>query len=117
MSQDFALPAADSLEIGLHDTAAGLKQTPRPFALVDCREPEEWETCRIEGARLVPLSRFAEMAPVALDREQPVVVYCHHGMRSARATLWLRQQGYAAWSMAGGIDAWSRQIDPDVPVY
>jgi rhodanese-related sulfurtransferase len=82
--------------------------------LVDCREDEEWRFNRIEGARLVPLTRFAESAVP----EKPVIIYCHHGMRSLRATHYWRSRGNASvWSMAGGIDRWSAEVDPEVPVY
>jgi adenylyltransferase/sulfurtransferase len=83
------------------------------IALIDCREDDEWRFNRIEGARLVALSRFAEAAPP----ETPVIVYCHHGMRSLRAASYWRQRGVEAWSMSGGIDQWSAEIDPSVPVY
>ena len=83
------------------------------IALVDCREEDEWQFNRIEGARLVPLSRFAEAAAP----DKPVIVYCHHGMRSLRAASYWRQRGVEAWSMSGGIDRWSAEIDPSVPVY
>lgn len=83
--------------------------------LVDCREEEEWDYNRLPDARWFPLSRFAENPPPS---GLPVVVYCHHGMRSLRAAAWLRARGNPqAWSMAGGIDRWSREIDPGVPVY
>ena len=87
--------------------------------LIDCREDDEWHTCRIEGAQLIPLSQFAELAPATLgDKAQHLVVYCHHGMRSMRATLWLRQQGFhQTQSLRGGIDLWSELIDPAVPRY
>jgi rhodanese-related sulfurtransferase len=83
------------------------------IALIDCREDEEWRFNRIEGARLVPLSRFGEATPP----ETPAIIYCHHGMRSLRATSYWRQRGVEAWSMSGGIDRWSAEIDPTVPVY
>lgn len=92
-------------------------ETPEAFTLVDCREADEWEVCRIDGARLVPLSQFAELAPRQLSPKTPIVVYCHHGMRSLRAANWLRQKGFQAWSLAGGIEAWSVEIDPAVPRY
>ena len=82
--------------------------------LVDCREDEEWRFNRIEGARLVPLTRFAEVAVPG----KPAIIYCHHGMRSLRATQYWRSRGnHSVWSMAGGIDRWSAEIDPAVPVY
>ena len=68
----------------------------------------------------MPLTQFAELAPVKLAhaKERPLIVYCHHGMRSMRATLWLRQQGFdQAQSLRGGIDLWSELVDPSVPRY
>ena len=86
---------------------------------VDCREPDEYETARIEGATLLPTSemqeRIEELTP---HREKTIVVHCHHGGRSLRVAMWLRQQGFEnPLSMAGGIDAWSKTIDPSVPRY
>ncbi|MBP7948259.1 MAG: rhodanese [Verrucomicrobiales bacterium] len=87
--------------------------------LVDCRERDEWNFCRIEGAELIALSEFAAEAPRRFAGEQrPIVVYCHHGMRSMQAVRMLRALGVEnAWSLAGGIDQWSRDIDPAVPRY
>jgi adenylyltransferase/sulfurtransferase len=84
------------------------------IALIDCREDDEWRFNRIEGARLVPLSTFST-APLPAG---PAIIYCHHGMRSLRATNFWRSRGHdAVWSMSGGIDRWSAEIDPTVPVY
>lgn len=89
-----------------------------PFTLIDVREPSEHETARIEGATLIPMGDIASRAHQELDPEQHIVVYCHHGVRSMNVTAWLRQQGFEkAQSMAGGIEAWSRTVDPKVPVY
>jgi rhodanese-related sulfurtransferase len=113
------------MSISLPDPDAGMELTPArvaellpavlrgEIALIDCREDDEWRFNRIEGARLVPLSRFAEAAPPEL----PAIVYCHHGMRSLRAAGYWRQRGVNAWSMNGGIDRWSAEIDPSVPTY
>lgn len=115
------LPPADSLEIGVEETARLLGDDSEDvIRLVDCREEDEFALCRIPGAELKPLSRFPEEARNGLlsDHDRPVVVYCHHGMRSLQATNYLRQLGYdRVWSMTGGIDAWSRDIDPDVSRY
>jgi rhodanese-related sulfurtransferase len=55
---------------------------------------------------------------LAAHKDKPIIVHCHHGGRSLRVAKWLREQGFIqAQSMAGGIDAWSLQIDPDVPRY
>ena len=87
--------------------------------LLDCREDDEWKINRLPDARLVPLSCFAtEAARLLGDDNAPCVIYCHHGMRSLRAVEWLRSHGHQrAWSMKGGIHAWSEKIDPDVPKY
>jgi rhodanese-related sulfurtransferase len=88
------------------------------FTLLDVREPWEFETARIEGANLMPMGDIPSRANQELDPEDHIVVYCHHGVRSMNVTAWLRQQGFEkAQSMAGGIDAWSRRVDPKVPVY
>lgn len=89
------------------------------FLLIDCREEDEFAICRIEGAQLVPLSRFGDLGPSAIpDSDTPTVVYCHHGMRSLHATHFLREKGFdKVWSLAGGIDLWSTQIEPEVPRY
>jgi adenylyltransferase/sulfurtransferase len=87
------------------------------FLLVDVREPWEFEMCRIEGAKLVPLGSLP-MNLAALESAEDVVVYCHHGRRSLDAVAWLRQQGVeGARSMSGGIERWSREMDPNVPRY
>ena len=98
------------------------RDSDKPLRLIDCREDDEFALNRIEGAELIPLSQFAELAPQRLIGEEaekmPVVIYCHHGMRSLQATHFLRRHGVAkVWSMAGGIDAWSLEIDPEVPRY
>jgi len=115
----------------LPDAAATLEITPLAVAawvhlphdqrprLIDCREAEELDICRIAGNEWFPLGTF----PVAGERltadcERGVIVYCHHGMRSLRGAAFLRAHGVEkAFSMKGGIDAWSRLIDPAVPRY
>ena len=91
----------------------------KSFLFLDCREPDEHATSRIEGTSLIPMSelvqRVGELEPY---RDSPIVVHCHHGGRSLRVTNWLRQQGFAqVTNMAGGIDEWSQKIDPAVPRY
>jgi rhodanese-related sulfurtransferase len=88
------------------------------FTLLDVREPWEFDAARIEGAKLMPMGDVPSRAHQELDPEDHIVVYCHHGVRSMNVTAWLRQQGFEkAQSMAGGIDAWSRNVDAKVPVY
>ncbi len=110
------LPSTEEYEI----TAADLEPILGEVRLIDCREEEEFAFCRITGAQLVPLSRFAELTPGILSSHEtkPIIVYCHHGMRSMNATQYLRQKGLEkVWSLAGGIDHWSATIDADVPRY
>ena len=88
------------------------------FTLVDVREPWEFETAHIDGAKLMPMGDVPARAHQELDPEDHIVVICHHGVRSMNVTAWLRQQGFEkAQSMRGGIDAWSRRVDGKVPLY
>jgi rhodanese-related sulfurtransferase len=85
--------------------------------LVDVREPEEYEIARVEGARLLPLSRFNEWG-TALDPERETVFICHHGIRSAQVCAFLSRQGFGRiYNLTGGIDRWSVEVDPTVPRY
>ncbi|HUL59525.1 MAG TPA: molybdopterin-synthase adenylyltransferase MoeB [Anaeromyxobacteraceae bacterium] len=85
--------------------------------LIDVREPREWEIGRIEGARLAPLSSFAE-ALSTLDSARDVVVYCKVGGRSARVVRQLQAAGFRrVWNLDGGILRWSEDVDPTVPRY
>jgi rhodanese-related sulfurtransferase len=85
--------------------------------LIDVREPWEHQTCRIEGARLIPMRNIPANLQT-LDVEEPVICYCHHGMRSLDVAVWLQKQGVeSARSLSGGIDKWSAEIDPKVPRY
>jgi rhodanese-related sulfurtransferase len=88
-----------------------------PPLLLDVREPWEIEIAAIDGALNIPLNELPRRAG-ELPADRPLAVMCHHGGRSAMATGWLREQGYArAMNVAGGIDAWSRLVDPAVPRY
>ena len=88
------------------------------FILLDVREPWEVEAAHIEGAKLIPMGDVPSRAHQELDPDDHIIVYCHHGVRSLNVAAWLRQQGFEkVQSMAGGIDAWSRQVDGKVAVY
>ena len=88
------------------------------FTLLDVREPWEFETAHIAGAKLIPMGDVPTRAHQELDPEDHIIVMCHHGVRSMNVTAWLRQQGFEkSQSMRGGIDAWSRFIDDSVPLY
>jgi len=104
----------------LEVTAAELKRrldAGERLLLVDVREPWEWDVCRIEGAKLIPM-RTIPANLQALDVEDPVICYCHHGMRSLDVAVWLQKQGVeSARSLVGGIERWSVEIDSKVPRY
>jgi rhodanese-related sulfurtransferase len=88
------------------------------LSLIDVREPEEYRICSIAGATLIPMREISQQFDRLEDAPAPVVVYCHHGVRSLRVVTWLREQGLTeATSMAGGIDAWSLLVDGGVPQY
>lgn len=89
----------------------------RPVSILDVRNPQEWDVCRIDGARLIPLPELQDRLG-ELDPADTLVVHCHSGMRSARAVNFLRQMGFSrAVNLGGGINAWSLQVDPSVPRY
>jgi rhodanese-related sulfurtransferase len=97
-----------------------LQKSNEPLFFIDVREPNEWALTRIEGATLVPMgsvpASLQELENKADDGS--LIVYCHHGMRSLQVVAWLRERGLSsAYSMSGGIDRWSTEIDPSVPRY
>ena len=88
-----------------------------PIVLLDVREPHEWELVHLGGARLVPLGSIPGGAQ-DLDTRADIVTYCHHGARSLRALDLLRAAGFLrVRSLAGGIDAWAREVEPGMLRY
>ena len=90
-----------------------------PVYLLDVREPWEHDTARLPDSTLIPLgelpNRVEEVDP---PPGVPVVVYCHHGIRSLSGAAILEMNGFPeAYSLGGGIEAWSLLIDPTVPRY
>ncbi len=87
--------------------------------LLDVREPDEVETASIDGTLRIPLASLgARIEELAAWRTRPVVVHCHHGGRSASACARLVAEGFTrVENLAGGIEAWSLTVDPDVPRY
>lgn len=88
-----------------------------PPQFLDVREAWELDTAAVAGARHIPMgevpTRLAE-----LDRNRPIIVMCHHGRRSAQVAMLLERSGFAeVINLAGGIAAWSDEVDPDVPQY
>jgi adenylyltransferase/sulfurtransferase len=103
-------------EITPTDLASALNRGDS-VVVVDVREPLEWRIARIPTARLIPLAALMA-APPDLDRNADIVVYCHHGTRSAAAAHALVAAGFTrVRNLAGGIDRWSREVDPGVRRY
>jgi rhodanese-related sulfurtransferase len=97
-----------------------LRDSGETLFLIDVREPEEWALSRIEGATLIPMGAVPASLPAIESKadEGALLVYCHHGVRSLQVVAWLRERGIpCCYSLAGGIDRWSREIDPSVPRY
>jgi len=91
---------------------------PEPPLLLDVRTDQERAWARIEPSLHVGLDEFVARVPEEVPRDADVVVYCHSGQRSAQATMWLLANGWTrVRNLAGGIDAWSLQVDPAVPRY
>src|SRR5262245_2597052 len=87
------------------------------FVLLDCREPKEIAIARVAGAMEIPVRDSPRRLP-EIDRAKKIAVMCHHGMRSAQVADYLTNIGYPrVSSVAGGIDAWSLQIDPTMRRY
>src|SRR5574340_1071413 len=81
--------------------------------LLDVREPLEWHMAHIDGTVNIPMGEIPMRANLELNPDAHIVVVCHHGVRSLNVTNWLRQQGFdKVQSMRGGIDRWSREVDP-----
>jgi rhodanese-related sulfurtransferase len=88
------------------------------FRLIDVREPQEHHLARIEGSELKPLGQIIQWAQDLDDKNEEIILHCHHGMRSDRACQYLASQGFTqVKNLEGGIDEWSSKVDPSVPRY
>jgi sulfur-carrier protein adenylyltransferase/sulfurtransferase len=112
---------------GRHETGDGVEISAQALRrergrkpnliLLDVREPREAEIARIEGSQLIPLRDLPRAIP-RLPPNAEIVTLCHHGLRSLKARELLKGAGFAnVRSLAGGIDAWSREVDGEVPRY
>jgi rhodanese-related sulfurtransferase len=109
----------ESYEISPLDAKAALDQ-PGNAVLIDVREPEEFAVSHLENSCLIPMRNIpAELQKLDEWAEtQNLLVLCHHGVRSLQVVAWLREKGIdGCYSIAGGIDRWSREVDPSVPQY
>jgi rhodanese-related sulfurtransferase len=85
--------------------------------LLDVREPWEFEICHIDGSVNIPMGQVSRQLE-QLQTASEIVVICHHGIRSQQVIIFLQQQSVATLvNLDGGVDAWARTIDLDMPVY
>ena len=99
------------------EVARRLGQQPASIVLLDVREPYERELAVIEPSIHIPMQEVPERL-AEVPRDRTVVVYCHSGVRSSMVAGYLEQQGFrSVVNLGGGIDAWSRRVDPKVPRY
>ncbi len=91
-------------------------QRDKPL-LLDVREPWEFDLCRIEGSRLIPMgSVFSRIGE--LDPTRETVVICHHGVRSYHIARLLEMNGFTnVINLSGGVDAWAAQVDTAMATY
>lgn len=95
-----------------------LRESGKTVRVVDVREEWEWDYNRLPDAELLPLAELEFRHGAVLSKDDTIVVYCHHGMRSFQAAAWLRQEGYPnVKSLAGGVQRWADDCDPDMPRY
>lgn len=112
-------------EITPRQTRDALASAPSPAKaplIIDCRRDDEWSRGHLAQAQHIPLDQIErrrdDIEDLAGDPARTILVYCHHGMRSLRATAALRAMGFPnTRSVAGGIDLWSIDIDPAIPRY
>jgi sulfur-carrier protein adenylyltransferase/sulfurtransferase len=104
-------------EVGPAELAREL-DGPTPPLLVDVRTDQERAIATIEPSVHLDLGQFVQRAPDEIPKDADVVIYCHSGMRSAQAAMWLKANGWSRpRSLAGGIDEWSLVVDPRIPRY
>jgi rhodanese-related sulfurtransferase len=103
------------MDISAQDLKARLDRKD-PLVLLDVREDWETRLCRLDNAVHIPIEEI-EFRTTELDPADEIVVYCHHGVRSAAVAGFLRQQGFRAVNLAGGVDEWARTVDPRMKRY
>ena len=99
------------------DLKSHLEKCAREPLLLDVREQWEFDTCYIAGSELVPMREVPEFAE-ELDKQQEIVVICHHGIRSRQVGIYLERLGFEnVINLEGGVEAWAQQIDPQMKRY
>jgi len=106
----------DVLEINI-DQFKEIRDNGNNVVVLDVREYHEYDICNIEGSVLIPLGEIADRID-ELNEDDEIIVHCHHGGRSMKATQYLKDKGFKnVKNLAGGIDAWAEKYDPDMPRY
>ena len=110
---------AESFEVSPQEAQKQLSQEGRAL-LIDVREPEEFAVSKVPGSCLIPMrnipGEIQELDEIA--EQKTLLVLCHHGVRSLQVVAWLRENGIdSCYSVAGGIDRWSREVDRSIPLY
>lgn len=92
------------------------QKQPAPL-LLDVREPWEYHICRIEGSQLLPM-RQIQISYQNLDKNRETVIICHHGVRSYQVAYFLERMGFNQLiNLTGGVAAWARDVDANMPTY
>lgn len=108
----------DFRQLSVGELAEWLRRDSPPW-LLDVREEDEHQFAALPNSKLIPLGQIpVRLMELEAWKDQDLVVYCHHGMRSLQAIHWLRGQGFTRLhNLTGGIDAWSCKVDASVPRY
>jgi rhodanese-related sulfurtransferase len=104
-------------EFSASELRAYLETAPEKPLLLDVREPWEFDKARIEESTLLPMRSIPERMR-ELNPEQEIIVICHHGVRSRMVGLYLENHGFSnIINLVGGVEAWAREVDPNMPTY
>ena len=96
---------------------AGLRAEGTAHTLLDVREANEIAVCAIADSQFIPMQQVPQNL-AELPREHPLIILCHHGTRSGMVADFLRGNGFRnVFNLAGGIDAWAQEIEPEMPRY
>ncbi len=99
------------------DALAEMRAGEKVHTVLDVREATEVAICALKGSLHIPLQQVPQQLDI-LPQDHPLIVLCHHGTRSAMVTAFLRNNGFEnAWNLAGGVDAWARQVEPGMARY
>lgn len=93
-----------------------LDKNEQKLTLLDVREPWEFETCHISDSILIPMGEIPNRFD-QLNKDLPIVVICHHGIRSLKVAMFLEHHGFEMINLDGGVDAWAKEVDLNMPKY